>query len=152
MNPSRPLATPAAPSLPPAVRVAPVPPRLRIAPPVSTKLNAVTVKPGDSLWKLAQQNLGQGLRWHDLVAVNPGILDPNHIVAGSQIYLPAAASSLRTVTKITVQKGDTLSQIAQSQFGHASYAACIARANPAIHDANRIFVGQSLLLPATCKP
>ena len=151
-NPSRPLAAPAAPSLPPAVRVAPVAPLSRVAPPASAKLNTVTVKPGDSLWKLAEQNLGKGLRWHDLVAVNPGILDPNHIVAGSQIYLPAAASSLRTATKITAQKGDTLSQIAQSQLGHASYAACIAHTNPAIRDANRIFAGQSILLPATCKP
>ena len=137
---------------PVAPTIAPVPSPSLIAPPISTRLNAITVKPGDSLWKLAQQNLGQGLRWHDLVAVNPGILDPNHIVAGSQIYLPAAASSLSTATKFTVHKGDTLSQIAQSQLGHASYAACIAQANPAIHDANRIFAGQSLLLPASCKP
>ena len=33
-----------------------------------------------------------------------------------------------------------------------SYAACIAHANPAIRDANRIFAGQFLLLPAICKP
>jgi len=54
---------------------------------------------------------------HDLLAVNPGILDANHIVAGSQIYLPAVVSSLRTATKITVRKGDTLSRIAQNQLG-----------------------------------
>ena len=114
-------------------------------------LNLVMVNPGDSLWKLAEQNLGNGLLWHDLLAVNPGIVDANHIVAGSQIYLPAAAPSMRTATKITVQDGDTLSEIAESQLGHASYAACIAKANPAIRDANRIYVGQSLVLPATCK-
>lgn len=110
------------------------------------------MKPGDSLWKLAQQDLGKGLRWPDLLAVNPGIVDANHIVAGSQIYLPAAAASARTATKITIQKGDTLSQIAQSRLGHASYAGCIAHANPAIRDANHIFAGQSLLLPASCTP
>jgi LysM repeat protein len=49
-----------------------------------------------------------------------------------------------------VQPGDTLSQIAQSQFGRASYAACITQANPTIHDPNRIYAGQVLLLPATC--
>lgn len=152
IDPPRPLATPSAPALPPIVRVAPAPPTAHIAPPGSARRSAVTVKSGDSLWKIAKQNLGQGLRWHDLLAVNPGILNPDHIVAGTQLYLPAAVSSLPTATKFTVRPGDTLSQIAQSQLGHASYAACIAQANPAIREANRIYPGQSLLLPASCKP
>jgi nucleoid-associated protein YgaU len=135
------------PSRPPTVRLTPSKPT-----PPRAKLNVVTVKPGDSLWKLAQQNLGKGFRWHDLLAVNPGIVDANHIVAGSQIYLPAAVSSLRAATKISVHKGDTLSKIAQTQLGHASYWSCIAHANPAVHDANLIFEGQALLLPANCKP
>ena len=153
------------PSHPPAIRVAPplssapapapiapVTPVVPVAPSSATKLSAVVVKPGDSLWKIAQQNLGKGLRWHDLLAVNPGIVDANRIVAGSQVYLPASVLSLRTATKITVRKGDTLSRIAQSQFGHASYWSCIAQANPTIRDANLIFEGQLLLLPAGCKP
>jgi nucleoid-associated protein YgaU len=140
------------PSRPPAVRVTPSQPVAPIAPAAPAKLNVVTIKPGDSLWKLAQQNLGKGLRWHDLLAANPGIVDANHIVAGSQIYLPAAVSPLRTATKITVRKGDTLSKIAQTQLGHASYWSCIARANPAVHDANIIYEGQLLFLPASCKP
>src|SRR5258708_7550318 len=138
------------PSRPPAVRVAPSQPAAPIAPALPSKLNVVTVKPGDSLWKLAQQNLGKGLRWRDLLAVNPGIADANHIVAGSQIYLPAVASSVRTATKITLRKGDTLSKIAQTQLGHASMWSCIAHANPAIYDANIIYEGQLLFLPASC--
>jgi len=148
------------PSRPPAVRMMPskpaapssVAPVVPVMPKGPPKLNAVIVKPGDSLWKIAQQNLGKGPRWQDLLAVNPGIVDANHIVAGSQIYLPAAGISLRTPTKITVRKGDTLSKIAQTQFGHASYWSCVAQANPAIRDANVIFEGQVLLLPASCKP
>ena len=132
--------------------VAPVTPVVRVAPNGAAKLSAVVVKPGDSLWKIAQQNLGKGLRWHDLLAVNPGIVDANHIVAGSQIYLPAAGPALRTATKFTVRKGDTLSKIAQTHFGHASYWSRIAQANPAIRDANVIFEGQVLLLPAGCQP
>src|SRR5258708_2907125 len=91
--------------------------------------------------------------WPDLFVVTPGIVDATHIVAGSQIYLPATVSSpLRTAAKITVRKGDTLSKIAQTQLGHAAYWSCIAHANPAVHDANLIYEGQSLLLPASCKP
>ena len=141
------------PSRPPAVRVTPSQPAAPIAPAAPPKLNVVTIKPGDSLWKLAQQNLGKGLRWRDLLAVNPGIVDANHIVAGSQIYLPATVSSpLRTAAKITVRKGDTLTKIAQAQLGHASYWSCIARANPAVHDANIIYEGQLLFLPPSCTP
>jgi nucleoid-associated protein YgaU len=114
------------------------------------KLNVVIVKPGDSLWKLAEENLGKGLRWRDILAVNPAIVDANRIEAGSQIFLPSIASSFRTATKIIVRKGDTLTSIAHNQFGHASYWSCIAQANPAVHDANLIYEGQLVLLPAQC--
>jgi len=140
------------PSRPPVVRVAPPQPSAPAPVAGQQKLNVVTVRPGDSLWKLAEQNLGKGLRWRDLLAANPGIVDGNHIAAGSQIYVPATISPLRTATKITVRKGDTLSKIAQTQLGHASLWACIAQANLAVHDANLIFEGQRLLLPATCEP
>jgi nucleoid-associated protein YgaU len=155
-TPSEPLAIGVAPSQPaaPVIRVEPSQPTApaRTAPVSPAKLNVLTVQPGDSLWKLAQQNLGDGLRWHDLLAVNPAIVDPNHIVAGSQIFLPSIATRFRTATSIIVQKGDTLSEIARTHFGHASYWSCIAHANPAIHDANLIYEGQSLVLPASCKP
>jgi nucleoid-associated protein YgaU len=140
----------ASPSRPPLVRLAPARPAAPAASVNTARVNVVTVKPGDSLWKLAEQNLGKGLRWHELLSANPGILDPNHIVAGSQIVLPTTSSSLPISTKFTVRTGDTLSTIAQSQLGHASYAACIARANPAIRDANLIYADQVLLLPAGC--
>jgi nucleoid-associated protein YgaU len=153
--PSQPPAIRVAPPLPAAPApgpIAPVTPVVPVVPNGKAKLSAVVVRPGDSLWKIAQQNLGKGLRWHDLLAVNPGIVNANHIVAGSRIFLPVAASSLGTATRITVHKGDTLSKIAKSQFGHASYWSCVARANPAIQNANLIFEGQSLLLPPGCKP
>jgi nucleoid-associated protein YgaU len=161
LTPSQPLAAPAAPAPPPAVRVPPAPPvapsaKPRVATPVapapSAKRNVIVVQPGDSLWKLAEQNLGQGLRWRDFLAVNPGILNPDHIVAGTQLYLPAAVSPFGVSTKFTVRQGDTLWSIAQAQFGRASAWSCIAQANPAIRDANRIYIGQSLTLPSSCKP
>ncbi len=136
---------------PPVVEAKPSrPPMVAVTPAAPAKLNVVVVKPGDSLWKLAEENLGKGLRWRDILAVNPAIVDANRIEAGSQIFLPSIASSFRTATKIIVHKGDTLTSIAQAQFGRASYWSCIAHANPSVQDANLIYEGQLLLLPAQC--
>ncbi len=144
------LVTPSKPAAPSPV--APVAPVVSVTPSGAGKLSTVVVKPGDSLWKIAEQALGKGLRWHELLSVNPTIRDANRIVVGSQIYLPTAVSSARAATKFTVKKGDTLTAIAQVQLGHASYWSCVAQANPTIRDANVIFEGQVLLLPASCKP
>jgi nucleoid-associated protein YgaU len=144
---------PRTPVAPPSTPLNPVaPPLAAIVPSVSTKLTIVTVKPGDSLWKFAAQRLGSGRRWQELLSVNPGLRDPNHIEAGSQLVVPASVSPTRTATKYTVRHGDTLSGIAQFQFRHASSWSCIADANPDIRDANLILEGQVLLIPASCLP
>ena len=163
----------AAPAAPPSVsRIAPAPPRpsmapapapsapksnpaASIAPPIAvdktpSPLHTVIVQPGDSLWKLAQQNLGRGSRWQELLVANPGIADPTHIAAGTEIVLPATVSSLKSDLKVTVERGDTLSRIAQAKYGRVAAWRCIAQANPEIADANRIYEGQQLLLPFSC--
>lgn len=151
--PSNPPVARVAPSQPAAhAAITPAVPAVPAAPNGAVRLNAVVAKPGDSLWKIAVEKLGKGLRWHDLLAVNPGIVDANHIAVGSQIYLPAGVSPLREAARITVRKGDTLSKIARTQLGHASLWSCLARANPGVQDANLIFEGQVLLLSAGCKP
>jgi len=156
MTPSQPSPLGATPSQPvaPVVRVTPSQPTApaHVAPAAPATMNVVIVKPGDSLWKLAEQRLGKGLLWHELLAVNPNIVDADHIMAGSQIFLPSLVSAARTASTFTVRKGDTLSEIALTQFGRASSWACIAHANPTIQDANLIFEGQLLVLPTSCKP
>jgi nucleoid-associated protein YgaU len=143
-NPVAPSPTHAAPRNPVASPLA------AVVPSVSTKLSVVTVKPGDSLWKLAAEHFGNGRRWQELLTVNPGLRDPNHIEAGSQLVVPASVSPARIPIKYTVRHGDTLSGIAQTQLRHATSWSCIAQANPAIHDANLIHEGQILLIPASC--
>ena len=154
-------ATPAKPlpSAVPSVLVAPSRPSAPAsaaspAPVVARHLagSAVTVQPGDSLWKLAAQHLGEGRRWQELVAVNPTIRNANHIEPGWQILVPATVPSSRTPGVLTVRQGDTLSGIAKAHLGHASARTCIARANPSIRNPHLIYAGQSLVLPASCKP
>lgn len=137
----------------PNVAAAIVPPSQPLASSYSTA-RTVTVQPGDSLWKLAQQTLGRGSRWHELIAANPGIVDPTRLTAGTKIVVPQETPSLQSRnsdTKIAVEKGDTLTKIAQSQYRRAAAWRCIVQANPEIKDPNRIYEGQQLLLPFNCK-
>ncbi len=145
--PGRPRAlTPAVPSS----RTLPAPPT-RVAPAVSAKPALVTVRSGDSLWKLAAERLGNGRRWQELLALNPGLHNPDLIKAGSEIVLPASVALARTATPYTVRHGDALWTIARAHFGHGASWPCIAHANPNIRDANLIHEGDALLLPASCR-
>jgi len=95
---------------------------------------AVTVGRGDSAWGLAEQHLGDGMRWRELWELNRdrpqpdgrAWRDPQLIVPGWQLLLPAddtrspaaspagaAASDVHVVVP-----GDTLSGIAESQLGN----------------------------------
>jgi nucleoid-associated protein YgaU len=117
----------------------------------SSPLHAVIIQPGDSLWKVAQQNLGRGSRWQELLAANPGIVDPTRIAVGTEIVMPTKVSGLKSDLKVIVKQGDTLSHIARVTYGRAAAWRCIAQANPEIADANRIYEGQQLLLPFNCQ-
>jgi len=114
---------------------------------------SVIVKYGDSLWKLAQINLGDGHRWHELAAINPGIVNPEHIVPGTPINMAgttAVAPTAPSDSAVKVRKGDSLWKIAQKKLGFGGFWGCIAKANPVIRDANRIYTGQVLAVPDTC--
>jgi nucleoid-associated protein YgaU len=116
---------------------------------------SIIVKYGDSLWKLAQINLGDGLRWHELAAINPGIVNPDHIVPGMPINIAATAPVAPPApsdSNVTVRKGDSLWKIAQKKLGFGQFWGCIAKANPVIRDANRIYTGQVVAVPETCEP
>jgi len=116
---------------------------------------SIIVKYGDSLWKLAQINLGDGHRWHELAAINPGIVNPWHIVPGTPINIAGTAPVAPTApsdSTVTVRKGDSLWKIAQKKLGFGQFWGCIAKANPVIRDANRIYTGQVLAVPETCNP
>jgi nucleoid-associated protein YgaU len=126
---------------------------------VATK-KTVRVQRGDSLWKVAQQNLGAGNRWPELLSVNPTIADPNQILFGAQLNIPVAAATSASTRKassshgptITVHRGDTLWNLAKANLGRSASWPCLAAANPSIADPNRIFENQELIVPAACTP
>jgi len=143
----------------PVTTVRPLKPQPALSPATTATQKTVRIQHGDSLWKLAQQNLGGGSRWPELMVVNRGIADPNKISIGAELNLPAGAtaSSPRHATKtavstIKVRKGDTLWSLAKSNLGLASAWPCLAAANPSIANPNRVYENQELNVPLTCKP
>lgn len=61
---------------------------------------------GDNLWKIAERVLGNGERWREIVAANPG-LDADRIAVGARLRLPAAA-------KVPEQGADASPRVAQA--------------------------------------
>ena len=57
-------------------------------PPAAT---TYTVKSGDSLWKIAQKQLGDGTRWREIYDLNKDTIgsNPNLIYAGQVYNMPA---------------------------------------------------------------
>jgi nucleoid-associated protein YgaU len=144
----------------PSEAVRPVLPRRSQPAATNAARKIVSVQRGDSLWKLAKQNLGQGNRWPELLAANRGIVDPNQIRVGAQLNLPEAAATPRSkhvaasIAKLTlkVHRGDTLWSLAKANLGRSSAWHCLAAANPSVSDPNRIYEDQELVVPAGCSP
>lgn len=65
--------------------------------PSGTKATGYQVSEGDSLWGIAEQQLGSGLRWKEIVALNPK-LNPDALVKGQHIKLPKAGSKPAATT------------------------------------------------------
>jgi len=83
-------------------------------------LPTYTVRVRDTLWRIASKHLGDPLRYHDIVAINPGKIGPdNRIIAGAVLVMPADATGLAPTSPATgtreviVRAGDTLSGIAE---------------------------------------
>ena len=80
---------PEAPPRPPA----PERPRQRSTPPPRPRYRNYVVQRGDSLWKIAQNELGDGNLWKTIQAANPGVT-PRNLQRGQKLIIPVTASQL----------------------------------------------------------
>lgn len=130
-------------------------PQPRKASPVAAGPTYV-VQRGDTLGEIAARELGSFDKWTEIAALN-GNLDPKRLKQGMKLVLPAGAKSASKPKvngsgavapggEYVVQKGDTLSGIAQKVLGKGSRWTEIAALNPNV-DANRLVVGARLRLP-----
>lgn len=118
-----------------------------------------TIKAKDSLYGIAQRELGKGSRWKEIQTLNPG-LNGNDLKVGKVIKLPgsgggtgaaasgagADASSSGSGKTHTVAKGETLAEISKKHFGTSKRWKDIVAANPGLSPEN-LKVGQKLNIP-----
>ncbi|MFG3467491.1 LysM peptidoglycan-binding domain-containing protein [Streptomyces sp. NPDC047853] len=107
----------------------------------SSAVSVYTVRAGESLWSIAEQELGDGERWRQVAALNEGRamadgtvfrsnsflragwqlqMPSNHAFAGgdrTQLTTNSAADDKASVHVVTVDEGDNLSKIAEEELG-----------------------------------
>ncbi|MEC9476666.1 MAG: LysM peptidoglycan-binding domain-containing protein [Planctomycetota bacterium] len=144
----------------PPVSVRPVKPVTVIDKPAKPQLNTITVQPNDSLWVIATRHLGSGLRWSELLEVNPGLTEKTTLQPGQVLKIPTkTVVAKRPVAPVTasvgvpsgfrsvvIREGDTLYDLADQHMGSHSRWSEIKNANPGL-DPGRLPVGRKILIP-----
>ncbi|MNK50780.1 LysM domain/BON superfamily protein [compost metagenome] len=153
------------PALPPSVPAAEAP----LAPltPVTSEAPARTVvresralsgriyevRPGDTLWAIAERQFGDATRWPELFEANRSRLaNPHQIRPNQKLQLGSVqqasrsgASRARGDGSYTVRSGDTLGKIAQRQLGKASdWPVLYALNRETLANPHQIYPGQVL--------
>lgn len=149
--PAAALATPAAP---------PAPEQVRPGPEAAAAGRTYTVQPGDTLWQIATDHLGDGARFTEIADLNYGVtqrdgtaLTAAHwLTPGWQLTLPhdaapAADASSRANRTVVVEPGDTLWQIAADQLGDGARYPDIAAASTGVQDDGARLVDPDLIRP-----
>lgn len=130
------------------------------------------VKPGESLWQIADRYLGDGKHWRQIAKANADHVDKNNnVAAGVRLVIPSGAAlaeaqrdredadaSSRAIdvtprggevpTLYTVKSGDTLGRIARNTLGDAGRYREIYELNrDRMRDANTVVPGMKLKIP-----
>lgn len=126
-----------------------------------------TIQPGDSFQSIAERFFGAGAQGETVARANP-LVDPRRLRAGRVILVPKDPSNIQGVPALktpvesgsrspqtsgaqrtyTVQKGDSLSAIAQKLLGASRHAEAIFQANRfTMASKDALKVGQVLIIP-----
>jgi len=143
--PSLPQSTPGVFELQDLLRFAEVLPQ-PVTPPPPPRL--YTVRAGDTLSRIARDQLGNADRWPEIFVLNRAIIrHPDRIFPGQVLTLPSAPITPRPRIYV-VRRGDTLSGIARARLRNADrWPEIFALNRDVLSDPNRIIPDQVLLLP-----
>jgi LysM repeat protein len=119
------------------------------------------VKPGESLWSIAEDHFGDGARYKEIAELNRDLLGsrPSFLEPGWVLQLPAPAGGAPAHV-YTVQPNDTLSGIARDELGDADRWPEIYKASTGVKqpggaqlaDPDVIDVGWELNIPGAQTP
>jgi LysM repeat protein len=119
-------------------------------------VHEVTVTRGDTLWSIAESHLGAGERWREIAELNRGremadgltFDDARTIQPGWTLLVPSVAPRHADQHLVTVQRGDTLWEIADDAYGDGTKWPRIYHANSnKIENPQRIYPGQHFFVP-----
>lgn len=110
-----------------------------------------TVRQGDSLAKIAREQLGAENRWPQIFVLNRSTIpNPNRIFPGQVLFLPPKQPVGPIPRLYTVRTGDSLSKIAREKLGNESRWRDIWNLNrDFIPNPDIIFPGQVIVLPTS---
>ncbi len=119
-----------------------------------------TVRRNDSFWRIAEQSLGDGRRWPEVVRANvgrevaPGLVFTEQTEAihpGWVLALPPAvavgAAGVQQPSMVEVRPGDSLGSIAEAVYGADTEWTTVWEANRERHFGDRVFDDPNLILP-----
>lgn len=110
----------------------------------------------DTLWRIAQDHLGDPMRYTEIVHLNPGKIGPdNEITEGTDLRMPADATGLPTaaatapkMTEVHVEQGDNLWSIEQRVTGSgANWQAGWAANKGHVEPGGQRFTDKDLIKP-----
>lgn len=148
---------PAAPPSAPAVQPKPeAPARTLVRESRALSGRIYEVRPGDTLWAIAERHLGDPTRWPELFEANrsrlsnPHLIRPNQKLELGSVQLASRSEGARSRggAAYQVRSGDTLGKIAQRELGKASqWPVLYALNREKLASPHQIYPGQLLRMP-----
>ena len=123
----------------------------------------IKVLEGDSLWRIASRELGAGIRWAELLPVNPGLTETTMLIPGRMLTIPSSDSTATAMKvpvtmqapaeatrsgmrQVQIRDGDTLYDIARDELGNGGRWLEIQKLNDGLNP-NALPIGKKIWVP-----